>query len=241
MGNKVSRVYGSLVRRPLQRFNAEHRAEKKITEFSDPSASAVRAPMYKADAELLEKLREFKPELAESQVKKDPELHSRLRDVYVTSEGEDPRQPERPDRPLPRDVQPYSQDFIPAQLRLDPKRKLTRGKVSLEQAVDFITKHSETKKEFGSKEIADQYRINPETVENTLRYCFTFSLMETETRSSEIVKPDPLQAGEDWQERVKPDIVKLFEEDKKLKQKYEDANLKADKNRRTLPEPMDKS
>ena len=52
MGNAVSRVYGTIVKRPLQRYNVEHRAEKLITKFEDPKAAPQRAPMYEADAKL---------------------------------------------------------------------------------------------------------------------------------------------------------------------------------------------
>ena len=49
MGNAVSRVYGTIVKRPLQRYNVDNRAEKVITKIEDPTAPAERAPWFDAD------------------------------------------------------------------------------------------------------------------------------------------------------------------------------------------------
>ncbi len=37
----------------FNRYNVEHRAAKVISKIEDPSAPAMRAPMYKSDKELL--------------------------------------------------------------------------------------------------------------------------------------------------------------------------------------------
>ena len=70
MGNQVSRVYGFLVKRPLQRYNVDNRAEKMINKFEDPVAKPHRAPMYKSDAELLEEVRRENPQLLDTAMKK---------------------------------------------------------------------------------------------------------------------------------------------------------------------------
>ena len=74
-------------------------------------------------------------------------------------------------------------------------RSLPRGKVSLDQTVDFLTRHSQTEGRFGVTEISEEFRLNQEVVANTVKYFNIFSMMETKTRESELTKPDPLQAG----------------------------------------------
>ena len=87
MGNAVSRVYGTIVKRPLQRYNVEHRAEKLITKFEDPKAAPQRAPMYEADAKLRDEV--IKTEDGVHKVGTD--LLDRLKQVYVDSEDNNPR------------------------------------------------------------------------------------------------------------------------------------------------------
>ena len=79
-------------------------------------------------------------------------------------------------------------------------RNLPRGKVSLNQAVDFLTKHSASKGEFGSEQISQELRLNKTTVDNTLKYFTIFSMIVPETRESESDIPDPLQAGENYKQ-----------------------------------------
>ena len=81
--------------------------------------------VQQSDAELLEELRKTNPGMAESAVKKDSELYSRLKDVYV--ESTDPElenvdmksslKREKPGKPFPKDTAQYSYDFVPAQIR----------------------------------------------------------------------------------------------------------------------------
>jgi len=202
MGNQVTRVYGYLVKRPLQRFNVDNRAEKMIDKFEDPVAKPHRAPMYKSDADLLEEVRRENPQLLDTAMKKDEELYDRLKSVYVSSTdpAPDPRAAEKENRPLPRDVRQHYQDFVPAQMRVERDgylRNIPRGKISLDQAVELLSKHSETHGSFGAEEISDKYRINKDVADNIVHHFKIFSMMETETRE-ETDKPDPLQAGPDW-------------------------------------------
>lgn len=203
MGQQVSRVYGFLVKRPLQRFNVDHRAEKMVTKFEDPNAAPYRAPMFMSDAQLLEEIRKENPEVLSATTRKDDELHQRLKSVYVSST--DPRPEEGQDtetKPLPRDITQHYQDFVPAQMRVERPgfaRTLPRGKVSLDQSVEFLTKYSRTRGEFGVPEISNEYRLNPEVVKHILQYYNIFNVMETKTREAETDRPDPLQAGPTWE------------------------------------------
>jgi len=218
MGNSASRVYGFLVRRPLQRYNVDSRAEKVVKKIEDPSAPAMRAPMYQSDAELLEELRKTNPGMAESAVKKDSELYARLKDVYV--ESTDPElenvdsslKREKPGKPFPKDTSQYSYDFVPAQIRQDMpdrgQRIVAKGKVTLQQAVDILAKHKETGGEFGQEAIVNQYGLNAAATAGALRHFFIFGMFETNTRKYESVTPDPLVSGKDWVDKVKSNVGK---------------------------------
>jgi len=198
----VSRVYGAVVKRPLQRYNVEHRAEKLITKFEDPTAAPHRAPMYKADADLMEEVRKTE----EGIHKVEDKLLDRLKTVYVSNKDDeaapDPKQIENPERPLPRDISQHYANFVPAQMRLERAggrvKGLARGKVTLNMAVDMVNRHQATGGQYGAQEISGDFKINKEVAANILKYFEIFKMMETTTREDESHQPDPLVAGKDW-------------------------------------------
>jgi len=242
LGNSVSRVYGAVVKRPLQRYNVEHRAEKVINKIQDPDAPAMRSPMYQSDAALLDEIRKTNPGMAESAVRRDGSLHQRLKSVYV--ESTDPVLEESSSHPihaknLPKDTAQYSYDFVPAQLRLDTdqqaRRTLPRGKVTIGQAVDFLTRFKETRGTFDHGAIADQYRLNPETTKHAVDYFTIFNITETKTRESESTPPDPLVAGKDWVEKLQKPVDPIGH----FKKRKEEENLMLSKqNTRSAQERM---
>ena len=79
MGSIGSRIRGTVMTRPLQRWNVETRAEKVISK-----EKPVAAPMYPSDEEFLQNLRRTNPNLTELVHKKDPKLHERLKEVSHT-------------------------------------------------------------------------------------------------------------------------------------------------------------
>ena len=199
MGNAVSRVYGAVVKRPLQRYNVEHRAEKLITKFEDPTAAPHRAPMYKADADLMEEVRKTE----EGIHKVEDQLLDRLKTVYVSNKDDeaapDPKQIENPDRPLPKDISQHYANFVPAQMRLERAggrvKGLVRGKVTLNMAVDMVNRHQASGGKYGAQEISGDFKINKEVAANIVKYFEIFNMMETTTREEEFHQPDPLVAG----------------------------------------------
>ena len=91
-----------------------------------PPGEVINIKKKQSDAELLEELRKTNPGMAENAVKKDADLYSRLKDVYV--ESTDPDQAnvgdlrrEQPGKPFPKDTSQYSYDFVPAQIRQGSK------------------------------------------------------------------------------------------------------------------------
>jgi len=231
MGQKVSRVYGSLVKRPLQRYNVEHRAAKVISKIEDPAAPASRAPMYDSDKELLDKIRRTNPQLAEANFRKDSDLHSRLTEVYVTSQDPEnqPKPAENPDRPLPADRSQYSEDFIPGMMRVDRSKSAPRGKVSLENAIQFLTDHSTKPEIHTAQHISDTFRINPETTANALKYFRVFKVYVPEKKFDK--EYDALALGKDWVDGKKEEYQSMLQynqerEDKLKRMKEKEARKK---------------
>jgi len=201
MGGRLSRVWGSVVTRPIQRYAVEERAEKVITKFADPAAQPVRAPMFPSDADLLDKLRTAQPQISEAAHKKDDHHHTRLKDVFVTSE--DPEleheQVQNPDRPMPLDRKRHSENFIPAALRhKDGPIKPKRGKVVLSSAMDFLAKRKQLGSKYSEKEISEEYKISPEVSLNIVKYFSVYSMHEPAPKDEFEVMKDPLAAASDW-------------------------------------------
>lgn len=226
MGQKVSRVWGTVVTRPLQRYNVEHRAEKVIKKTEDPQGVPVRAPFYNADAQFLENLRASQPKVAEAAHRKDLDHHSRLRDVFVTSK--DPHHTdyiepveefvdvkENPNRPFPLDRHRHFEEFVPAAMRVEEKSP-SRGKLTLTMAVNILGKRKAEGRAFSSKVISEEYKLNPEMASNLVQYYSVYSMQEP-TRSRFVEPLDPLEVGKDWVEAKVGEIspIKLEQETKR--------------------------
>lgn len=242
MGQQVSRVYGSLVKRPIQRYNVEHRAQKVISKIENPNAPAMRAPMYQTDRQILDQIRQSNPDLGKDIKRRDDVLHTHLRDVYVTSKdppGIDPPEQSRrqihPDRPLPTSRDGNPEAFIPGMLRIDNRKKAPRGKVTLEQAMTLLTDHAIKPEVNTAQSLADTYRLNPETVEHALKHFKLFKVhIPAETEKP---KFDPLAAGKDWVVDTKDDIkesYKLLEERREHRLKLKKIDEERKKRQLTL-------
>ena len=103
MGATVSKIRGSLITRPMQRFNIDARTDKLLAK-----EKPLAAPKFESDQHILEEIRKERPEIAEAATKKDSQLLGRLKDVYVSSK--DPQDfdvdinrkvPFNPERPMP--------------------------------------------------------------------------------------------------------------------------------------------
>ena len=102
-GQAISKLRGSFVTRPLQRFNIESRTEK-LLEKEKPQ----RAPQFPSTVEMVENIRRERPDIIEAASKKDTDLLKKLEDVYVSSQ--DPQHFDHeinskitynPERPMP--------------------------------------------------------------------------------------------------------------------------------------------
>lgn len=81
MGQALTRFRGTVVTRPLQRYNIQSRTEKKFEE-----GKPERAPFYPSDREILEQMRQSNPTFAENEAKKDDQLYDRLKTVRIGTE-----------------------------------------------------------------------------------------------------------------------------------------------------------
>ena len=82
------------------------------------------------------------------------------------------------------------------------QRIVAKGKVTLQQAVDILAKHKETRGEYGQEAIVNEYGLNAAATAGALRHFFIFGMFETNTRQNESVAPDPLVSGKDWVDKV---------------------------------------
>jgi len=217
MGQAASRVYGSLIKRPAQRYNIEHRASKVISKIEDPNSPAMRAPMFQTDKDILENVRRSNPELGSEMKRKDEALHSNLKDVYVTSQDPSGVPPDQmawkeadPNRPLPLDRRAgKAEAFVPGLLRVD-KRGSSRGKVTIEEAMVLLTDHA-TKPDIHTVEaLSNKYRLNPETLEEVVKH-FKLFKVSVPVDKEEQQKFDALQAGKDWVIDTKEEIQESYE------------------------------
>jgi len=235
MGQKVSRVWGTLVTRPLQRYNVVHRAEKVIRKTEDPKGIPIRAPMFKQDADFLENMRATQPKVAEAAHKKDIDHHSRLRDVFVTSKDpnyadeyiepveEFVETKENPNRPFPLDRKQHYADFVPALMRVDEKLP-ARGKLTLNMAVDILGKRKAEGRAFSSKVISEEYKLNPEMALNLIQYYSVYSMHEP--KESKFNQPhDPLEAGKDWVEAKVDQISDVTPKDQETKRQLTEGEI----------------
>jgi len=232
MGQQISRVYGYVIKRPIQRFNIENRAFKVLDKIEDPKEKAMRAPMFQSDKEILEQVRKTTPNLETEVQRKDSDLDDRLKDVYVQSYDppgsehfkgpmEDKRK-ENADRPKPADRSVHSEDFVPGLLRMDKSGKL-RGKVNIDEAVELLTAHAAKPDVNTVESLADQYRLNADTLADVVKH---FKVFKVFTPPPEVEKKrfDPLQAGKDWVESEKESLesnLELLEKRKNYKKELE--------------------
>lgn len=222
----------------------EHRAAKVIAKIEDPAAPAMRAPMYKSDKELLDAIRESNPHLLEETTKKDIDFNSRLKDVYVTSRDPTaaaaaPSSQETSSgtshRPLPVDRTPYSYDFIPGTMRTDPNKKPPVGRLTLTEAVNMLTSHAERPDRNTASVLSDQYRLNAELTEATLKHFRIYKMIVPEPKIRET--RDPLAIGKDWVEDAKLmmepgpglDYTKAILEEKNRLEKLQEKRAKEQK------------
>lgn len=99
------------------------------------------------------------PDLIKDVDKRDGELEDRLKSVYVTSH--DPTLPMRensPNKPLP-----FSRETVgPPELGYWEPVKITKGKLSIRQALAMIGKHHQSPDSHSVMSLANEYTLHPQ-------------------------------------------------------------------------------
>ncbi|CAD7085040.1 unnamed protein product [Hermetia illucens] len=161
----------SVMMRKANRFNVENRAHRLL----DKEKRDI-APKFESNLRDMERVLKEEPDYIEKQSRKDTGLDNRLKQVYVTSKDTfidlEKRQAENPNRPLPLDravVQDFEYGFM------EPSR-VTPGRCTLRQAMQFITDHNSDPEKWTRQKIAEEYKLKEENVGKILDYFRSFQI-----------------------------------------------------------------
>lgn len=165
----MGKVY-SYITRPVRSFNIENRTAR-ILEKKKP----IPAPQYPSVEKQKELVDKLKPDCKETLLKKNLELHDRLKSVFVQSKDPEITSSKQSHRPLPQDRSRYSLDEISNSI------VPTRGKCTVNQIVEFISKHQENKTEYSIERISQDYKMDKKTVEHILQNFRLFHHLKEET------------------------------------------------------------
>ncbi|XP_031627187.1 protein NDUFAF4 homolog [Contarinia nasturtii] len=167
MGNYMSNntLYLS-AKRLVSKYNIESRVSK---ELDKQAKKPVIAPKHEAGIiDYHKSLQENKDYLDKTTVV-DPKLDLHLKDVYVTSKGL--TENIKSDKPLP--LSRFSERF---ELGYKESERVPPGRVSLLQAINFITKHQQDPKEWTVERIAEENKIKPDVASDILEYFRSFEV-----------------------------------------------------------------
>jgi len=200
-GQAFSKIRGSFITRPIQRFNIEARTEKLLSK-DKPKPS----PQYQSDKELLESIRQDRPEIVEAATKKDDHLLVRLKDVYVASSDPDDfdpdsnrKLPQNPERPLPgKGIRgsPGSGFAEASQLMTSTKQK----KLALDEIQSLLDKFPQTVTLESNiiKDLSEKLGISAEKLLHLHTYYRVFAY-QPKVVVEETLVHDPHKAQSSWQ------------------------------------------
>ncbi|XP_059472636.1 protein NDUFAF4 homolog [Neocloeon triangulifer] len=160
MGNAASRVFNTATK-GLRDFNVENRAHRVISRDKPKPA-----PRYPADERELERIVKEHPEVLLEQTKKLTDLDKRLKTVFVVSHDpeHDVKQQPSSNRPLPvARNSPQRPEF-----GFEEPAEVAPGKVTLKNVLQFIYDHQTDPLKWSKENIAKQYKLEAECVENIL-------------------------------------------------------------------------
>lgn len=170
MGNVTSRVTNT-VTRPVREYNLYERAHKAVIKNK-----YVPSPKHPSTQEFIEKtINELPSDVKQKLTNADVSLEERLRQVYVTSQDIVPIQTQsgqHPDRSLPLDRAHHE---VPEYGFFEPK-VVPYGKVTLKDAVQFISAHQTDPDNYSSDSIAVKHKLDQRLTEQVLKHFGTFSL-----------------------------------------------------------------
>ncbi|XP_045467957.1 protein NDUFAF4 homolog [Harmonia axyridis] len=164
----------SHMKRPFQNYNIESRAHKIISQNKP-----IPAPHREMEQmEIDQILKENSPNFQES-LRKHEELDKNLKKVFVTSKSTIANDGQ-PKRPLPSNRNSY----IEPTLGIIESVQVPKGKVSLLNALKFITNHHNDASRCTVDQIVTEYSLPKATVRNILRYCRSFEIYMPEDKKT---------------------------------------------------------
>lgn len=201
MGQTISKLRGSLVTRPIQRFNIESRTEKLLKEDK-----AIRAPQFPSNEELVENIRRERPDIIEAASKKDTNLLKKLEDVYVSSsdpqifdhESNSKVNYDNPERPMPTKGIRSSPSYGFAEAS-QLKGSVHRGKMSIETAQLMMNQFANNPTSETLSSLSQNHQIPLQKLVNMLENFRVFNMYKSEV--DEATNEDdnnPLRAKADW-------------------------------------------
>lgn len=157
----------SIVSRQANKFNVENRAQKVISQ-----AKPKPAPKFESNLRDLERVLQEYPEIVSTQNKKDELLDDNLKQVFVTSTRTEPTRQKQTEQALPLDRSAVD-DFEYG--HMEPE-KVSKGRCTLRQAMEFISKHQTDPSRWTSAEISAHYDMKESLVSDILKHFKPFEL-----------------------------------------------------------------
>jgi len=161
---KVLSVVSKRALKPVQNFAVELRAERIISQDKP-----IPAPWHPSTKQRIQKLVEENPDMFDIETSKDPKLDSNLKDLYVRSYDPEPKQRDI-SRPLPSSRE---NPTVP-ELGYREPAKITKGKLSIRQALLMINRHQEDSAVNTPSALANEFTISSSAAENILRHFKSF-------------------------------------------------------------------
>ncbi|XP_063243434.1 protein NDUFAF4 homolog [Bacillus rossius redtenbacheri] len=158
----------SVIQRKVNRFNIESRAQKIISKEKQTPA-----PKHQSTLKEFEKIKQELSELPKAELEKDVALDTKLKEVYVVStDGHVEKPGSESLRPLPQERRAVE---APEFGFLEPSI-VPRGRCTLQQALRFISDHQEDPVRWRHDVIAQEYKLQLETVEKILLHYRMFQV-----------------------------------------------------------------
>jgi len=200
-GQTLSKLRGSLITRPIQRFNIESRTEKLLKE-----EKPLRAPHYPSTEELVENIRRERPDIIEESSKKDTDLLKKLQNVYVSSN--DPEffdqdsntkvNYDNPERPMPGKGIRSSPSYGFAEAS-QLKGSVIQGKITIDTAQLMMNEFARNPASDTLSLLAQNHQIPLQKLVHMLENFRVFHLYKDTSADGAINEEnDPLRAKADW-------------------------------------------
>ncbi|XP_056422125.1 NADH dehydrogenase [ubiquinone] 1 alpha subcomplex assembly factor 4 [Hyla sarda] len=161
---------GSSLVRAFRNFNVENRAHQLIGK-DKPSV----APMHPGTKEAVQTVMSNHPDVQDKVYKKDDQLLSRLRDVYVDST--DPLQQEKSGVTLPKQEDLRLPKHMMGNELFDISvDNIPKGKISIVETLTILSNHKKSPKTWTAEKIAGEYGLDIKDTKSLLEFFTAFEI-----------------------------------------------------------------